>query len=1168
MIDIAEHLDRSGRVEIGGVPEGALPLAVAAIGRASRQCLYVARDEARMARIAEQLAFFAPGVEILTFPAWDCVPYDRVSPNASTVATRIETLTCLAADDTADTEVFRAVLTTVAAVTQRVPERAAFRQSSLSAVPGDSLPMGRLNDFFARNGYRRATTVREAGEFAVRGGILDIFPTGEPDPLRLDFFGDELETIRRFDAMSQRTIGEAERLVIGPVSEVFMDEASIARFRKGYRELFGGSTEGDLLFAAVSEGRRSPGVEHWLPLFHDRMDTLFDYLPDAPLVLDHQVAAAVTARQDLVADHHQARKDDYDKLSKRKAEEEPEAVYKPLPLDRLYLTADEWRDAVHDRPVFSTSPFKAVDLAQSGIGEDRVLDLGAVPVTDFAKERADRGTPLFQSVSKRISADGRRNLIAAFSEGARERLLLLLKEAGLEQVPSIPSWAEIDGIGKGGLGIAVLPMDHGFERDDVAVYTEQDILGERLARPARRRRRGEEFITELSALEVGDIVVHVDHGIGRYDGLETLTVDRAPHDCLRIIYLGEDKLYVPVENIEMLSRYGSEDAAVQLDKLGGVAWQARKAKLKERVKEMAEALLKVAAERALRRGEAIEPAEGAYDEFCARFEFAETEDQLRAIVDVTTDLASGKVMDRLVCGDVGFGKTEVAMRAAFLVAMSGLQVAVVVPTTLLARQHFRLFEERFKGLPVSVAQLSRLVSGRQASAVKDGLADGSIDIVVGTHALLAKTIKPKRLGLLVVDEEQHFGVSQKERLKQLKTNVHVMTLTATPIPRTLQMALAGVREMSIIATPPVDRLAIRTFVLPFDPVVLREAIRRERYRGGQIFYVCPRIADLDRVRERLREITPNASVAIAHGRMQPAELEQVMSDFVDGKYDILLSTNIVESGLDIPNANTMIVHRADMFGLAQLYQLRGRIGRGKQRAYCYLTLPPGRVLSPTAMKRLEVMQTLDTLGAGFTLASHDLDIRGAGNLLGEEQSGHIREVGVELYQRMLEEAIAAAREQGSDMDLEETWSPTIALGAPILIPETYVTDLSVRLGLYRRLSETETVKDLDAMAVELVDRFGPLPKEVGNLLEVCAIKQACKRAGIAKLDAGSKGAVITFRNDRFARPERLIGYIQQQVGSMKVRPDQKLVVMRAWEGEARRLTGVKKLAEALASLAA
>jgi transcription-repair coupling factor (superfamily II helicase) len=563
--------------------------------------------------------------------------------------------------------------------------------------------------------------------------------------------------------------------------------------------------------------------------------------------------------------------------------------------------------------------------------------------------------------------------------------------------------------------------------------------------------------------------------------------------------------------------------------------------------------------------------EGLYEEFAARFPYPETEDQLRAIDETLADLASGKPMDRLICGDVGFGKTEVALRAAFVAAMSGTQVAVVVPTTLLARQHYRNFTQRFAGLPIRIGALSRLVGARQAAEVKRDLKEGRLDIVVGTHALLGKGVEFRQLGLVIVDEEQHFGVTQKEKLKRLKSQVHVLTLTATPIPRTLQLALTGVRDLSLIATPPVDRLAVRTFVMPYDGVVIREAILREIHRGGQIFYVVPRISDIDEVREGLVQLVPEVKVVVAHGQMGAGELESVMSAFDERGFDLLLATNIIESGLDMPQANTMIIHRADMFGLAQLYQLRGRVGRGKIRAYAYLTLPPRKTLSETAQRRLEVMQTLDMLGAGFTLASHDLDIRGAGNLLGDEQSGHIREVGIELYQHMLEEAVIAARSGAAGAEgpgeAAEAWTPQISIGTPVLIPETYVTDLNVRLGLYRRIAGLLDRQEIDAFAAELVDRFGRLPSEVENLLQIIAIKRLCRDAAIDRVEAGPKGAVIAFRNNRFPNPEGLVAFINQQLGTAKLRPDERLVLMRGWEDTKQRVAGLTKLLETLAKIA-
>ncbi|MBO0739407.1 MAG: transcription-repair coupling factor, partial [Alphaproteobacteria bacterium] len=800
-----------------------------------------------------------------------------------------------------------------------------------------------------------------------------------------------------------------------------------------------------------------------------------------------------------------------------------------------------------------------------------IFDAGARPARSFAVERADPKAVLFEAVRDYLEGErksGRKTAVAAFTQGSADRLLNVLRERGVSDLRRIADGRAFEALPSSAIGLAVLPVEQGFATEDMVLLGEQDILGDRLARTARRRRNLDQFITEATALTPGDLVVHADHGIGRYEALETLDVAGAPHDCVRVLYAGDDKLFIPVENIEVLSRFGSEDAGVQLDRLGGVAWQSRKSRVKQRIRDIAGELIRVAAERQLRPGDVLQPPDGIYEEFAARFPYPETEDQLNAIADTLTDMAAGKPMDRLICGDVGFGKTEVALRAAFIAAMAGLQVAMVVPTTLLSRQHFRSFTERFAGLPIRIAQLSRLVRAKEARWVKDELAQGRIDIVIGTHALLAKDVRFSHLGLLIIDEEQHFGVAQKEKLKRLKADVHVLTLTATPIPRTLQLALSGVREMSIIATPPIDRLAVRTFVMPYDPVTIREAIMRERDRGGQIFYVVPRIADLDEVRERLREIVPEIKYGVAHGRMAPSELENVMSAFDERAFDLLLSTNIVESGLDIPSANTMIVHRSDMFGLAQLYQLRGRIGRSKLRAYAYLTLPERKKLAATAQRRLEVMQTLDVLGAGFQLASHDLDIRGAGNLLGDEQSGHIREVGIELYQHMLEEAVAAARADGdAQQAAAEEWSPQITIGTPVLIPEDYVPDLGVRLGLYRRIAGLLDRREIDGFAAELIDRFGSLPREVENLLEIIAIKRSCREAGIEKLEAGPKGAVVSLRGNRFANPTGLIDLIQRNAGTLRLRPDHKVVCLRNWEDAKVRLAGVSKLAQALARIA-
>ena len=1156
---LLQALSKPAVTVAAGVPDGAdaLMLAELATQPNAPPLVFIARDDARAARLIEELGFFAPEVTLWDFPAWDCLPYDRVSPNVDVVARRIHTLTRLAALARGQT-VQGIVVTSIAAVLQRVPPRQMFETSSFFAAPGKRSDIDALVSFLSRNGYIRSDTVMEPGEYAVRGGIVDLFPPGIPEPVRLDFFGDEIEAIRAFDPITQRTSGKLDALTLAPVAEVLLDPASVSRFRTAYRELFGMPGSNDPLYESVSAESRFTGMEHWLPLFHDGMDTLFAYLPDgAALVLDSGVDEAAQARWAQILEYYDARRS-----VEREGGIEAGMVYHPLPPPALYLEQAEWARAKAACPVLIAHPFQVPD------GAVPVIDAGGRPGRDFADVRTMVGANVYDALREHIDAlrdAGEQVVLAAWTLGSRDRLAHVMADHGVTAVVPCESWAEVMASPKRSVALVVLGLEHGFQWGGLHLITEQDVLGDRLARPAKRKKRGAQFIAEAGALGEGDLVVHVEHGIGRYEGLETISVGGAPHDCLRLVYDGGDKLFVPVENLDVLTRFGSEQAGVALDKLGGVAWQARKAKLKKRIHDMAERLIAVAAERQLHQGEVLTPPEGLWDEFCSRFPYAETEDQMRAIEDIMADLGSGRPMDRLICGDVGFGKTEVALRAAFVAAMAGMQVAVVVPTTLLARQHFRTISERFQGLPVRIGQLSRLVTAKTAAEVKAGVTDGSLDIVVGTHALLAKSIAFKRLGLLIIDEEQHFGVAHKERLKELKADVHVLTLSATPIPRTLQLALTGVKEMSIIATPPVDRVAVRTFVLPYDPVVIREAILRERYRGGQVFYVCPRLADIDRVAERLAVLVPEVKAAVAHGRLTPTELEEVMTAFSDRRYDVLLSTNIVESGLDMPSVNTLIIHRADMFGLGQLYQLRGRVGRSKTRGYAYFTIPNDRTLSAPAEKRLQVMQSLDSLGAGFQLASHDLDIRGAGNLLGDEQSGHIREVGIELYQSLLEEAVAAAR-GGKDAVAQEEWSPQIGIGTPVLIPEEYIKDLGLRLSFYRRIANLVERDDIDSLAAELVDRFGPLPTEVANLLEVIVIKALCKKAGISKLDAGPKGAVVSFKDNLYANPAGLVRYIAQQVGTLKLRPDHKLVMIRDWDDVRARVDGVTRLASKLAEL--
>ena len=1149
MTDLKRILSADRPITLAGAPTGFLPWLAADLARAAKgRAVLIAPDEAAMRHLADAAAYFAPELEVLSFPAWDCLPYDRSSPSLRSTAERLATLHALQRK----AEKPQLLVTTVNAATQRTLTPFRIRQLIARLAPGERIDIERLSALLSANGYQRTDTVQDAGEYAVRGGLVDLFPAGEREGLRLDFFGDEIESVRRFDPGTQRTTGNADGgFTLLPASETLLDEDSIKRFRSRYRERFGATATGDPLYQAVSEGRRLAGLDHWLPLFEERLGTLFDHLsPDDLVIRDAHDAGAAEARFEAVADYYENR---------RRAQSADPGSYRPLEPETLYLSRDDWQRTIEDRPLHLATPFHEPESA-------RVIDFEVDAARDFAPERS-QNVNVYEAVVEHVAAlrrAGKKVVLASYSAGARERLKGLLADHGLKKAVEADTWQQAQGTAAGAVALAVLPLDHGFTSRDVALLTEQDMLGDRLVRRRKRRKSADAFLSELATLTPGDLVVHADHGIGRYEGLTQIPVGTSPHDCVALEYAGGDKLYVPVENIDVLSRYGSESDGVTLDRLGGEAWQRRKARMKERIREIAGELIRTAAERALRPGPVAEPDTG-FAAFVDRFPYEETEDQERAIGDVIADLSAGKPMDRLVCGDVGFGKTEVALRAAFVAAMAGMQVALVCPTTLLARQHYQNFKERFHGFPIEIGRLSRLVPPKEAKETREGIAAGKTDIVIGTHAILAKGVEFKNLGLVIVDEEQRFGVTHKERLKSLRSDVHVLTLTATPIPRTLQMAMSGLRELSVIQTPPVDRLAVRTYVMPWDPVVVREALLREHYRGGQTYFVAPRVADLPDLEQFLRDEVPEVNFVTAHGQMAPTEVEEKMSAFYDRKYDVLLSTTIVESGLDIPSANTLIVHRADRFGLAQLYQLRGRVGRAKTRAYSYLTTPATRTVTEAADKRLQVLANLESLGAGFQLASHDLDIRGAGNLLGDEQSGHIKEVGFELYQSMLEEAILEAR-SGGKLKADEGFSPQITVDAPILIPDEYVPDLDLRMGLYRRMNEFEAPAEIEPFAAELIDRFGRLPAEVDNLLKVIEIKLNCRKACVVKLDIGAKGALVHFHNNHFPDLEGLIAYVQRLKGTAKLRPDSKLVIARNWPDPASRINGALQLSRGLARI--
>jgi transcription-repair coupling factor (superfamily II helicase) len=1164
LIDVKRIVQAQSALTLSHVPDGMDAFILAELAREGRPVAYVVSDGQRLQNLEQTLSFTAPEIPVLSLPAWDCLPYDRVSPSADVSARRLTAISSLIA--LAQKPHAAIVLVTVNAMLQKLVPSDVIESLAFSARPGNQVRMDDIAARLERNGFDRVATVREVGEFAVRGGILDVFVPGSEEPVRLDFFGDTLESIRSFDPASQRTIGQVRSLDLNPMSEVTLTPETISRFRKNYLSLFGASTRDDALYAAVSEGRRYAGMEHWLPMFYDRLDTVFDYLKGFRLVTDHTVREAAEERSKLIRDYYEARLNSATPGKGHLAQGTP---YKPVPPEHLYLGAAEF-----GRGLDAYDPIRITPFAEAEGGSRLVVEIDARPTPRWAKsasseqsEENNRINVFGQAVNyiAEKRASGAKVVVSGWSEGSLDRLLQVLAEHGLEKLVPVASLKDVDRLKKGEAGTAVLSLEGGFEVGNLVVVGEQDILGDRMVRRSKRRKRGADFIAEVAGLDEGSVVVHAEHGIGRFVGLRTIEAAGAPHACLELRYADDAKLFLPVENIDLLSRFGGEGTEVPLDKLGGGAWQMRKAKLKKRLLDMAGALIRIAAERMTRTAPVLTTQEGLYDEFAARFPYDETEDQMNAIESVRSDLGAGRPMDRLVCGDVGFGKTEVALRAAFVAAMNGIQVAVVVPTTLLARQHFKTFSERFRGLPIRIQQASRLVGTKELNLVKKEVAEGKTDIVVGTHALLGSGVNFANLGLLIIDEEQHFGVKHKERLKELKSDVHVLTLSATPIPRTLQLAMTGVRELSLITTPPVDRMAVRTFISPFDPLVIRETLMREHYRGGQSFYVCPRLSDLADVKSFLDENVPELKVAIAHGQMAAGELEDIMNAFYDGRYDVLLSTTIVESGLDVPTANTLIVHRADMFGLAQLYQIRGRVGRSKVRAFALLTLPVNKVLTTGADRRLKVLQSLDTLGAGFQLASHDLDIRGAGNLLGEEQSGHIKEVGFELYQQMLEEAVAEVK--GVDEVHDTGWSPQIQVGTSVMIPDDYVPDLHLRLGLYRRLGEITELGDIDGFGAEMIDRFGPMPVEVQHLLKVVYIKALCRKANVEKLEAGPKGVVVQFRGKQFPNPAALVGYIAKQGTMAKIRPDHSVFLTRDLPTPEKRLSGAAVVMTQLAELA-
>lgn len=1142
------------QVTISGAPEGYdAKLLIDAVDRSGRPALFIGRDNKRVAAMRSALRYFSPETRILEFPAWDCPPYSRISPNIEIVARRLGALSELL-DLERDGGFI--LLTTVNAAAQFVPARSWVESTRRTVAAGDGVSQESIINHLSGMGFVRAPVAVAQGEYAVRGSIVDVRSPSAPKPVRMDFFGDVLDGLRTYDPESQRTTGRLERVALAAVSEVVLDGDSISRFRGKYRAEFGNPKAGDMIYESVSKGTGFAGMEHWLPFFHDRLETVFDFAPHATVFEDDRVGELCEDRWRSVGELHLSRTEfggrGFDSGDIGRAAQ-PELLF----LDPATFGAIiESRDARRFRP----------GKLPTGLN---VTDAGGRLGRNFAIERKQASRSLLEAFAEHVQ-ELRKSMnvvVTCWSDGSRGRLQLILKDHGVADARLVESAEQLLAGGRSGVALAVWDLEQGFIAPGMAAISEQDVFGDRLGRSRKRPAHSTAFLAEARSLSRGELVVHAEHGIGRFIGLETIFISEAPHDCIALEYVGGDKLYLPVENMDILSRYGSGDAP--LDRMGSSAWQERKARAKKKVLEIAGDLIRVAAERAVRSAPKLHSVDHSWESFLARFPYEETEDQDVAAAKVLEDLSSGSPMDRMICGDVGFGKTEIAMRAAFAAAMSGRQVALIAPTTLLVAQHFTTFTARFRSFPVTIGQLSRMVTGKADAETRSGIADGTIDIVIGTHALLSKSIEFKNLGLLIVDEEHSFGVRQKERLKELRTNVHVLTLTATPIPRSLQLALSGVKDLSIIATPPPDRHSIRTFVAEFDPVTIREALLREHFRRGQSFLVVPRIADLPQMEEFLSEHVPEVNFISAHGQLSAGALNSRTSAFFNGERDVLLSTTIVASGLDLPTANTIVIHRADRFGLAQLHQIRGRVGRSGLRAYAFLTYVRGTKLTDSAVRRLKVIESLDALGAGFSLAAHDLDIRGAGNLLGADQSGHVREVGVELYQSMLEDAVSRLK-SGVGMESEESeeeWTPQLNLGLAVSIPEHYVPDIEVRMGLYRRMAALKKREELEGVAAELEDRFGPPPEEVSVLVKLLAVKALCRTANIARVDGGPKGATVEFRDDSFPNPKGLVKYVLAQDGRARIRGT-KLVLRRNWRNAEAKLAGAAIIARDLSKLAA
>ncbi len=1099
----------SGKQHWGNLPGAALSLAIAeAASNAKRFTLLLTADSQSAERLQEELAFFAPQLAVLHFPDWETLPYDIFSPHQDIVSQRIAALYQLP-------ELSHGVLVVpITTALHRLAPKRFLLGSSLVLDVGQKLDVEQMRLRLEAAGYRCVDTVYEHGEFAVRGALIDLFPMGSPLPYRIDLFDDEIETLRTFDPENQRSIDKVESIRLLPAREFPLKKEAVTGFRARFRERFDVDFRRCPIYQDLSTGITPAGIEYYLPLFYEETATLFDYLPE-----DSQVFSLPGIEQ--------AAEQFWSDVRNRYEERRVDPERPLLPPAELFMPVEDCFARLKHWPRVVASQ----QDVEPGIGRERFT---AQALPELAIE-AKASEPLGK-LRRFLDEYAGRVLFTAESAGRREVLLELLARLKLRP-QEVEGWEEFLA-SQERLAITIAPLDEGLQLDDIALVAESPLFGQRVMQRRRREKSrdgGENVIKNLTELREGSPVVHIDHGVGRYQGLVTLEIEGQAQEFLLLQYAEDAKLYVPVASLHLIARYtGSDDTLAPLHRLGSETWQKAKRKAAEQVRDVAAELLDIYARRAAREGYAFKDPQVDYETFAAGFPFEETPDQQAAIDAVREDLLSAKPMDRLVCGDVGFGKTEVAMRAAFIAVHGGRQVGVLVPTTLLAQQHYNSFRDRFADWPVRVEVMSRFKSAKEVQSAIAELAEGKIDILIGTHKLLQDDVKFSNLGLVIIDEEHRFGVRQKEQLKALRSEVDILTLTATPIPRTLNMSIAGMRDLSIIATPPARRLSVRTFVMEQQNTVIKEALLRELLRGGQVYYLHNDVKTIEKCAADLQALVPEARVAIGHGQMRERDLEQVMSDFYHKRFNVLVASTIIETGIDVPSANTIIIERADKFGLAQLHQLRGRVGRSHHQAYAYLLTPTRKAMTDDAQKRLEAIANAQDLGAGFVLATHDLEIRGAGELLGEGQSGQIQAVGFTLYMEMLERAVKAIR-KGEQPNLEQPLGggPEINLRLAALIPEDYLPDVHARLILYKRIANAADEDGLKELQVEMIDRFGLLPEPTKNLVRLTLLKLQAEKLGITKIDAGPQGGRIEFSADTSVDPMVLIKLIQSQPNRYK-----------------------------------